>query len=503
MATFCCRFSRKIVTFVFEKMRKWIENIGDVVAKMPMAIVVALFAMGIFFADRVEVPIWIYGVLLCVTLVGVFVVGRVWAMIGVVVSTVSLGAGLHTLSFRESIRYNTPVEMTLCVEQRSTPRKGYTSTVVRIEKSEDLSAEGALLTLYGDSLLRLSMGDRLRLKTSVRRFRADRLEYAQLMHHRGFIGVASIPFHHHFDLIPAEQTSWHDRATLRLQELLPSGAARAVILAMTIGERGELTPELRQSYSASGASHLLAVSGLHVGIVFLIINVLLLPLVLLRYGNVARSLLVIVFVWLYVLLCGMSPSAVRAAVMFSLLQLSIASLREYRSVNILASTAFVMLAFDTHLLFDISFELSFLAVAGILLWGVPMYKALRTRSRVVNSLIATLCVGLASTLVTMPLVATIFSVVSVVGVVINPIVILCANLLIPLGIVAMVIPPLAPVALWVAEFQNWVVEGVASWRYSHFEYTPPVWAMYVAYALFVVVTLAFVAQKRVKGNERG
>ncbi|MBR4849336.1 MAG: hypothetical protein IKV09_00230, partial [Alistipes sp.] len=76
-------------------------------------------------------------------------------------------------------------------------------------------------------------------------------------------------------------------------------------------------------------------------------------------------------------------------------------------------------------------------------------------------------------------------------------------LLIPLGIVAMVIPPLAPVALWVAEFQNWVVEGVASWRYSHFEYTPPVWAMYVAYALFVVVTLAFVAQKRVKGNERG
>ena len=483
-------------------MSRKAENLTNRIAKIPMAMVIVPFAVGIFFIDAIQVPVWLLLVASLISLAGAIFLKKWWQTSAIFLTLFSAGALLHAISYRGEIPYGKQLEMELKIEQTSVVREGYTSAEAKIEACEDSALTDCKVVVWGDSLTHFSAGDRLRLTKAVRPFRAERKEYAQLMHHRGFIGVASIPFHHHFDLIPAEQTSWHDRATLRLQELLPSGAARAVVLAMTIGERGELTPELRQSYSASGASHLLAVSGLHVGIVFLIINVLLLPLVLLRYGNVARSLLVIVFVWLYVLLCGMSPSAVRAAVMFSLLQLSIASLREYRSVNILASTAFVMLAFDTHLLFDISFELSFLAVAGILLWGVPMYKALRTRSRVVNSLVATLCVGLASTLVTMPLVATTFSVVSVVGVVINPIVILCANLLIPLGIVAMVIPPLAPVALWVAEFQNWVVEGVASWQYSHFEYTPPVWAMYVAYALFVVVTLAFVAQKRVKGNER-
>ena len=484
-------------------MRKWVENIGDVVAKMPMAVVVALFAVGIFFADRVDVPLWLYGVLMLVTLAGVFVVRGASLVIGVATLVITTGGLLHALSFRDSICYDTPFKMVLRVEQKTVPRKGYTSTVVRIDESEDRVAEGARLTLYGDSLLRFSTGDRLRLTTSVRRFRADRAEYAQLMSHRGFVGAASIPYHQPFEFIPAERSTWHDRAVGCLQELLPSGAARAVVMAMTIGERGEITPELRKSYSASGTSHLLAVSGLHVGVVFLIVNILLLPLVLLRYGNIARSLLVIALVWLYVLLCGMSPSAVRAAVMFSFLQLSIVWLREYRSVNILASTAFVMLAFETHLLFDISFELSFLAVAGILLWGVPMYKALRTRSKVLNSLIATLCVGLASTLVTLPLVATTFSVVSVVGVVINPIVILCANIIITFGIMALALPFLAPIALWVAEFQNRVVEGVASWQYSHFEYTLPAWAMYAIYLLFAVVTLAFVAQKRAKEGERG
>ena len=68
---------------------------------------------------------------------------------------------------------------------------------------------------------------------------------------------------------------------------------------------------------------------------------------------------------------------------------------------------------------------------------------------------------------------------------------------------ALAIPFLAPIALWVAEFQNRVVEGVASWQYSHFEYTLPAWAMYAIYLLFAVVTLAFVVQKRAKEGERG
>ena len=477
------------------------ENIADVVSKMPMVVVVALFAVGIFFGDRAEVPLWLYGVALAVTLCGAFLVKGALRVVGILLAVLFLGAALHSLSFRRVIPYDKPLEMWLEVEQMTAVRSGYTSTEARIVECEEPNVEGCKVVIWGDSLLRFSAKDRLGVRLPLRRFRAEREGYAKLMYNRGFVGSISISSRTNYEYKPTERESLHDIATRRLQESLNEGYARGVVLAMTVGERGEITPELRQAYAASGASHLLAVSGLHVGIVFFIINLLLVPLAMLRYGNVVRSVAVVALIWLYVILCGMSPSAVRAAIMFSLLQLSITSLKSYNSVNILSATAFVMLLFDTHLLFDISFELSFLAVAGILLWAVPLYRLARTRFRIVNSLIAVMCVGVASTLVTLPLVASTFSVVSLVGVLINPVVILLAYGVVVCGVVALAIPAVAPLALAFAEWQNWVVVKAAELPYSHFDCGLSEGAMWAIYALFLVVTLIFFVvptKKRIK-----
>ena len=426
-------------------------------------------------------------VLLC----GAFVVSGRWCLMGMATMVLLLCAALHSMSFRGELSYDQPVDMLLKMEQRSAVREGYTSTEATITECENELLEGCKVIVWGDSLVRFSTGDKLRLRASVRAFRAEHDRYAKLMHSRGFVGSVSVSSRGTYEYIPAEAGSLHDIATRRLQGALKEGSGRSVVLAMTVGERGEVTTELRQAYAKAGASHLLAVSGLHVGVVFLLVNVVLIPLAVLRYGNVARSLVAIVLVWLYVVMCGMSPSAVRAAVMFSLLQYSIGSLRSYDSVNILATTACVMLMCNTRLLFDISFELSFLAVAGILLWGVPLYRALQTRYRVLNSLTAVMCVGVASTLATMPLVASTFSVVSLVGVAINPIVILLANIIIGCGAVAVVVPAVAPLAGWAAELQNRVVEMAAGWHYSHIEYALSEWAMWAIYGAMAAMTLLF------------
>ena len=272
---------------------------------------------------------------------------------------------------------------------------------------------------------------------------------------------------------------------------MAEGDGRAVVLAMTTGERGEIAPELRQRYSASGASHLLAVSGLHIGIAFMLINTLLFPLVLLRYGNVVRSMVAIALIWLYVWLCGMSPSAVRAAIMFSLLQFSLSSLREYASINILAGTAFVLLAFDTHLLFDISFQLSFVAVAGIVLWGMQLYCICSTRFKILNFVVGILLVGIASTLATMPLVANTFSTISLVGILINPVVILLANIVVLAGVLALALPFMGAVADFAASLQNVVVEWAAKLPYGHFNITISEGVMWGIYVLFIIITLSF------------
>jgi competence protein ComEC len=383
-------------------MTRLSENLTNRIAKIPMAMVVVPFALGIFFADMVQVPVWLLFLICFVALAGVIALSKWWQNLALAVMIFAVGSLLHSISYREEPRYGTPLEMVLKVETFSAERKGYTSAEAKIQECEDGTLNNRKVVLWGDSLTRFRAGDNLRLTTSIRPFRTEREQYARLMYHRGFIGSVSVNHRTTYDYLPAEKPSLHDWAVERLQTTMAEGNGRAVVLAMTTGERGEITPELRQKYSASGASHLLAVSGLHIGIAFMLINILLLPLVLLRYGNVVRSLLAIALIWLYVWLCGMSPSAVRAAIMFSLLQFSLASLREYASINILAGTAFVMLAFDSHLLFDISFQLSFIAVAGIILWGMQLYRISATRHKIVNSIIGILLVGIASTLATMP-----------------------------------------------------------------------------------------------------
>lgn len=465
------------------------ERFTKLMAKMPMAMVVAPFAIGIFFADRFATPVWVMFAACVVSLVGVVLLSKWWQNIAVAIMICSVGALLHSLSYRGEIPYNKPLEMVLKVESSSVVRKGYTSAEATIRACADNALKGCNITIWSDSLTSFKAGDHLRITTPIRPFREGREKYARLMQHRGFIGSVNINRNSLFEYMPTRHATLHDRAVARLQRAMPDGDGRAVVLAMTTGERSEISGELRQEYSASGASHLLAVSGLHIGIAFMLINFLLWPLVVVRYGNMWRSILAIAMIWGYVWLCGMSPSAIRAAIMFSMLQMAILSLREYVGVNILAGTAFVMLAFNSHLLFDISFQLSFIAVAGIIMWAVPIYRLCVTRFKVVNSVIGVVIVGMASTLATMPLVANLFSVVSLVGVLINPVVILLANVVVLAGVTALALPFTAVVAEYAAEWQNRVVEWAASLPYGHFDFMLPEWALWATYALFAGVTL--------------
>lgn len=149
------------------------------------------------------------------------------------------------------------------------------------------------------------------------------------------------------------------------------GATRgAVCRAMVTGDRSGITQELRTAYSRSGLSHLLAVSGLHTGIVFALINLMLWWLPLLHRGHLVRNLLATVCIWLFVAAAGFPPSAVRAAVMCTMLQFALASASEYVALNALAAAGFGMLLWNPAWLGDISFQLSFIAVAAILVWGV-------------------------------------------------------------------------------------------------------------------------------------
>ena len=155
----------------------------------------------------------------------------------------------------------------------------------------------------------------------------------------------------------------------RLADSGVDGDAYAVVAAMALGDKSALTHEIRDTYSVSGASHVLALSGLHLGIIY---GLLWLLLPHRRWPAVSQTVILIA-IWLYVLLVGMPVSVVRSAVMLTVYGILSIAHRNKMSVNALAFTAIVMLLWNPEWLFDIGFQLSFMAVLAILLF-VPVFE---------------------------------------------------------------------------------------------------------------------------------
>jgi len=148
-----------------------------------------------------------------------------------------------------------------------------------------------------------------------------------------------------------------------------------VINALLLGQRQQLTAQTRQSYIDAGVVHILAVSGLHVGIVLLLMQLLFKPLGNSSSMRVLRSVLVIFGIWGFALIAGLSPSVLRAATMFSFLQLGLSTHRKSGGMNGLVTSALVLLVIDPSLLHQVGFQLSYAAVFFIL-WLQPVLYAI-------------------------------------------------------------------------------------------------------------------------------
>ena len=146
-----------------------------------------------------------------------------------------------------------------------------------------------------------------------------------------------------------------------------SGNELAIAAALIIGEERDITPQLRSAYAASGAMHVLSVSGLHIGIVFLFLRFLFKPL--LARADMAKLIipLLIILLWGYSFITGLSPSVQRAAMMFSFIAIGNVTNKKANVFNMLAASALVLLLIEPNLLMNVGFQLSYLALLGILL----------------------------------------------------------------------------------------------------------------------------------------
>lgn len=140
------------------------------------------------------------------------------------------------------------------------------------------------------------------------------------------------------------------------------GVASAILL----GFDDRLDNELRKIYSNTGAAHILCVSGMHVGVVFLIINTMLAFLNRRKYGKILKAILLLLFIWSYAFITGLAPAVLRASIMISFVVFSNALNRPKETWNTIAASAFFLLIANPNLLIDVGFQLSYFAVIAII-----------------------------------------------------------------------------------------------------------------------------------------
>ncbi len=148
---------------------------------------------------------------------------------------------------------------------------------------------------------------------------------------------------------------------------------RAIIQALILGEKKDIDKQLYSEYASAGAVHILAVSGLHVGILYLILGFLLRPLKRFPKGIILHSVLIVFCLWTFAVISGLSPSVSRAVTMFSFFAFAELLKRPTNSLNTLFLSLLVLLVFNPLWLFQVGFQLSYLAVFFIV-WLQPMFQ---------------------------------------------------------------------------------------------------------------------------------
>ena len=349
----------------------------------------------------------------------------------------------------------------------------------------------AILYLQQDSAVtRLKSGDELlisaRISPPLNNRNFDEFDYARFLMRKGISGTgyvasgkwtilssntpplssanSSISLQrdgmNNFDLKSVASSCRRNMVSL-YQELGFTGDELAVLSALTIGDKTELSDSVRESYSVAGASHILALSGLHIGLLYTLLFFILKPIA--RRGNIGRvirSVLLLILLWAFAFFTGLSPSVVRSVSMFSILAMADMVGRQPLSLNTLAAAAWLMLFCNPAWLFDVGFQLSFLAVASILLIQKPIYHLITVKGRIGKYIWGLISVSVAAQIGTAPLVMFYFSRFSVHFLLTNLVVIPFITIILYAAVIMLLLTPLSWLQIVVAEGVKKLLEGL-------------------------------------------
>lgn len=248
----------------------------------------------------------------------------------------------------------------------------------------------------------------------------------------------------------------------RLETIVPSVDHRAIANAMILGYKKNLSEELYTAYSETGAIHVLAVSGLHVGVICMLFVFLFKRIASTHWSiRVAKIAVLLSIVWMYCLITGAAPAVVRASVMFSLLVIGKEISGSTNIYNILMASAILILAYDPYLIFQASFQFSYLALVSIVFFHNKIMAPFLTPWKIPNYFIGLIVVSIAAQILVFPVTTYYFHKFPIYFILSGIVAVPMAFLILTIGITSILlysIPYIGCALAWILNGLLWVFE---------------------------------------------
>lgn len=418
---------------------------------------------------------------------------------------------IHIDSFRQSNYSNIQeifekphlISMSIREKWRSTGTNDrYVAIVNKIDSTE--STGRILLNIRKDSLQHsFEIGTHLRIKSSL--YKNSQIKNPNQFDYGKYLENKQIYAQLYADAINIQKGShankdiwyytskWRTKIIQNLEKNHFNQAELGVAIALLLGQQQDISPEVIQDYQFAGAVHILSVSGLHIGFILLFVTFLLKPFPNNKKGSFIKLLIILFSLSLFGFIAGFAPSVVRSVVMFSFVAIGMYLKRSTNIFHTLLVSILLILLFQPSFLFDVGFQLSYVALFFIL-WLQPLLNQLWTpKNKIAIYFWEILTVSFAAQIGTLPLSIYYFHQFPGLFFVTNLVIIPFLSLIMGLGVLVMILAAFDGLPLYLSKGLEWsifilnkIINWIASFEQFIFRDIPFNWYLLVSMYLLII-----------------